>query len=239
MPSVKSFTVRTLKVLSIEEERFDATIDAGLSILSTMIADAEKDGKTVLSGEDAFKLYDTFGFPIDLTREIVEEKGLTLDDDTFRSLMNRQRERARAARGNIDGWSSGANSLIADLPATEFVGYDSPAADAKVLAIIGDGMLLDSVSEGECSIILDRTPFYGEGGGQVGDTGILTSEGVRLTVDDTKKTDGVYIHLCTLEEGSVKVGDILNASIDSDRRDAIRRNHSACHLLQAALREAR
>ncbi len=226
-----------LKVLSIEEERFDATIDAGLSILSTMIKDAEEAGKTILSGEDAFKLYDTFGFPIDLTREIVEEKGLSLDEETFRELMNRQRERARAARGNIDGWSNGANSLIAELPATEFVGYDSLTAKARVLAIIGDGMLLDSVSEGDCSIVLDRTPFYGEGGGQVGDTGVFEAEGLRLTVDDTKKTDGVYIHLCTLEEGSVKVGDELTVSVNAARRDAIRRNHSACHLLQAALRE--
>ena len=151
--------------------------------------------------------------------------------------MNRQRERARAARGNIDGWSNGANSLISDLPATEFVGYDGLTAKARVIAIIGDGMLLDSVSEGECSVILDRTPFYGEGGGQVGDTGVFEAEGVRLTVDDTKKTDGVYIHLCTLLDGSVKVGDELTVSVDAARRDAIRRNHSACHLLQAALRE--
>ena len=226
-----------LKVLSIEEERFAATIDAGLSILSTMIRDAEAAKKTVLSGEDAFKLYDTFGFPIDLTREIVEEKGLALDDETFRELMNRQRERARAARGSIDGWSNGANSPLAGLAATEFVGYESLTAKARVLAIIGDGMLLDTVSEGECSIVLDRTPFYGEGGGQVGDTGVFEAEGVRLTVDDTKKTDGVYIHLCTLEGGSVRVGDELTVSVDAERRDAIRRNHSACHLLQAALRE--
>ncbi len=236
-PELTEKSAYILKVLSLEEERFDATIDSGLSILSAMIDSALTDGKKILSGEDAFKLYDTFGFPIDLTREIAEEKGLSLDDGTFRELMNRQRERARAARGNIDGWASGGSELLDGILKTEFVGYESLDSEAKVIAIVGDGMLLDSVSEGECSVILDRTPFYGEGGGQVGDTGLLLSDSARLTVDDTKKTDGVYIHLCTLEEGSLRVGDTLRASVDPLRRDAIRRNHSACHLLQAALRE--
>ncbi len=226
-----------LKVLSIEEERFDATIDAGLSILSTMMEKAKASGLSILSGEDAFKLYDTFGFPIDLTREIVEENGLSLDHDTFLSLMNEQRTRARAARGSVGGWASGSGSLLGDLPVTEFVGYTDTHCKGKVLAIVANDMLVDELSEGECSIVLDRTVFYGEGGGQVGDIGTIVGDGVSLTVDDTKKTDGIYVHLCTLEKGAVKVGDELTLSLDKPRRDAICRNHSACHLLQAALRE--
>ena len=226
-----------LKVLSIEEERFDATIDAGLSILSTMIDKAKANGNSELSGEDAFKLYDTFGFPIDLTREIVEESGLSLDHETFLSLMNEQRARARAARGSIGGWASGSASLLDGIAETEFVGYTETECTAKVLAIIANDMLVEEISEGEFSLVLDRTVFYGEGGGQVGDTGTILGKGTALTVDDTKKTEGVYLHLCTLEKGAVKVGDELTLSIDTARRDAIRRNHSACHLLQAALRE--
>ena len=226
-----------LKVLSIEEERFDATIDAGLSILSTMIDKAKANGNSELSGEDAFKLYDTFGFPIDLTREIVEESGLSLDHETFLSLMNEQRARARAARGSIGGWASGSASLLDGIAETEFVGYTETECTAKVLAIIANDMLVEEISEGEFSLVLDRTVFYGEGGGQVGDTGTILGKGTALTVDDTKKTEGVYLHLCTLEKGAVRVGDELTLSIDTARRDAIRRNHSACHLLQAALRE--
>ncbi|MBR6546404.1 MAG: alanine--tRNA ligase, partial [Clostridia bacterium] len=226
-----------LKVLSIEEERFDATIDAGLSILSTMIDKAKANGNSELSGEDAFKLYDTFGFPIDLTREIVEESGLSLDHETFLSLMNEQRARARAARGSIGGWASGSASLLDGIAETEFVGYTETECTAKVLAIIANDMLVEEISEGEFSLVLDRTVLYGEGGGQVGDTGTILGKGTALTVDDTKKTEGVYLHLCTLEKGAVRVGDELTLSIDTARRDAIRRNHSACHLLQAALRE--
>ena len=226
-----------LKVLSIEEERFDATIDAGLSILSTMIDKAKANGNSELSGEDAFKLYDTFGFPIDLTREIVEESGLSLDHETFLSLMNEQRARARAARGSIGGWASGSASLLDGIAETEFVGYTETECTAKVLAIIANDMLVEEISEGEFSLVLDRTVFYGEGGGQVGDTGTILGKGTALTVDDTKKTEGVYLHLCTLEKGAVRIGDELTLSIDTARRDAIRRNHSACHLLQAALRE--
>ena len=226
-----------LKVLSIEEERFDATIDAGLSILSTMIDKAKANGNSELSGEDAFKLYDTFGFPIDLTREIVEESGLSLDHETFLSLMNEQRARARAARGSIGGWANGSASLLDGIAETEFVGYTETECTAKVLAIIANDMLVEEISEGEFSLVLDRTVFYGEGGGQVGDTGTILGKGTALTVDDTKKTEGVYLHLCTLEKGAVRVGDELTLSIDTARRDAIRRNHSACHLLQAALRE--
>ncbi|MBQ8146657.1 MAG: alanine--tRNA ligase [Clostridia bacterium] len=223
------------KVLSLEEERFDATIDAGLSILEGLVSEARKNGKATLDGADAFKLYDTFGFPIDLTREIAEENGLTTDMETFEALMKEQKQRARDARANISGWSDKAKSF--DLEKTEFVGYGSTESSGKVIAILDEsGEMVDSVSEGECSVILDKTAFYGEGGGQVGDTGALMGEGCEISVLDTKKTDGVYIHMCNVVSGKVSVGDILSGRVDKARREAIMRNHSAVHMLQAALR---
>ncbi|MBQ9774297.1 MAG: alanine--tRNA ligase [Clostridia bacterium] len=225
-----------LKVVAMEEERFDATIDAGLAILNTVIEDAKNAGAKVLSGEDVFKLYDTFGFPIDLTREIAEEAGLSIDEEKFAALMQEQKVRAREARANVSGWSGASKNLLADLPATSFVGYEKLCAKAKVLAILTDDMTVNEISEGDCSVILDATPFYGEGGGQIGDTGVITASGAELLVTDTKKSDGVYIHLCTVQSGAVKVGDTVTASVDASRRAAIMRNHSACHLLQSALR---
>ena len=225
------------KVISIEEERFAATIDAGLSILSGLTETAKAEGKTVLSGSDAFRLYDTFGFPIDLTREIAGEQGITVDEDEFKKLMKEQKERARSARANISGWSDAAKSLLTDFDKTEFAGYTENKCSAKVLGILADDMQLTTVSEGDFTLILDKTVFYGEGGGQVGDTGVITTEGgVSITVTDTKKSDGVYLHLCTINNGTLSVGDTVSAEIDVCRRNAIRRNHTACHMLQAALR---
>ncbi|MBO5355142.1 MAG: alanine--tRNA ligase [Clostridia bacterium] len=230
-----------LKVISMEEERFDATIDAGLSILSNMIRDAIKTGRKDLSGEDAFKLYDTFGFPLDLTKEILAENHLDIDEETFKKLMKDQRERARAARGNVSGWDNATKSLLGDLPQTIFRGYDSfRTDDAEVLAIIvedEDGArAVNEITEGDCTVILNKTVFYGEGGGQVGDRGTLSSPALLMNVRDTKKTDGIYLHLCTMVSGSLKVGDKVCARIDGAYREAIARNHSVAHLLQAALR---
>ena len=225
-----------LKVIAIEEERFDATIDAGLSILNKLVEDAKSNNLTTLSGEDVFKLYDTYGFPIDLTREIAEEAGLAIDEARFTALMQEQKVRAREARANISGWSDASKNLLADIPATNFVGYDSMNASAKVLAILADDMSVNQVSEGDCTVILDTTPFYGEGGGQIGDTGTLVCGEAVITVTDTKKTDGIYIHLGTVANGVLKVGDVVDARVDAHRREAIMRNHSACHLLQSALR---
>ena len=224
------------KVLSMEEERFDATIDAGLSILSNLIRGAIDSKADTISGEEVFKLYDTFGFPIDLTREIAEESHLHIDEETFNVLMKQQKTRAREARANISGWSESSKTLLADLPKTEFTGYTDYRSEAKILAILCEDASVDSVSEGDCTIILDRTPFYGEGGGQVGDEGTMYAEGKLLNVYDTKKTDGVYIHLCTVVNGTFSVGDTVMADISDVRRHAIARNHSAAHLLQAALR---
>ena len=225
------------KVISMEEERFAATIDAGLSILSNMIRKATEDGVKNLSGEDVFRLYDTYGFPIDLTREIAEEQHLEIDEESFKNLMKTQKERARAARANISGWSDASKNLLSSFSATEFVGYDNDTCEAKVVAIINDDETFDEITEGEFTLVTDKTVFYGEGGGQVGDTGIISSGDTMITVSDTKKMDGVYLHICTLVSGKIKVSDTVKLEINRSRREAIKRNHSACHLLQAALRQ--
>ena len=225
-----------LKVIVLEEERFNATIDAGLGILSGIIESALSEGKKVISGEDAFKLYDTFGFPVDLTREIAEEKGLSIDDESFTLLMKEQKDRARAARGNISGWSDSSKSLLKNLPETEFLGYTAYECEGKVLGIFQDSEAVESLSEGECTIVTDKTVFYGEGGGQVGDTGVITLGNTSLTVLDTKKTDGVYLHECRVENGEIKLGDTVTLTVNKERRNSIKRNHSSAHLLQAALR---
>ena len=224
-------------IIANEEERFNATIDAGLAILNDLIDKAKAENKTVLDGAEVFKLYDTYGFPIDLTREIAEEKGLEIDEEAYKAEMQAQRERARNARKDIGGWSESSKTLLSSLAKTEFKGYDNSSVSAKVLAIIDGDNALDEISEGECSVILDTTTFYGEGGGQVGDTGTISTENATLTVLDTKKTDGVYIHICHVENGTLKVGDTVTAAIDECRRNTIRRNHSAAHLLQGALRK--
>ncbi len=226
-----------LKVISIEEERFDATIDAGLGILNTIIESVKAEGKTVVAGEDVFKLYDTFGFPLDLTREIILENGLDIDEEAFNALMKAQKERARAARGNIGGWDSSNKEIFAGMSATEFTGYTETATEAIVVAIIVDGMLVNEVNEGEFTLILDKTPFYGEGGGQVGDAGMIENENSGAVVFDTKKMDGIYLHICIKPWGIIKVGDTVRAKVGVNRRQAIMRNHSSLHLLQAALRQ--
>ena len=225
-----------LKVASLEESRFNATIDAGLGILEGVIAEASAAGKSTISGADAFKLYDTFGFPIDLTREIAEERGLAIDETEFTALMNEQKQRARAARGNISGWSDSSKDVIAGLAATEFVGYGALTTEAKLLSILVDGESVPAASEGECTLIFDKTPFYGEGGGQVGDTGVI-SGACEAVVSDTKKLGGVYIHEVKIESGELRVGESYTLSVDGARRASIKRNHSSAHLLQAALRE--
>ena len=226
-----------LKVIVLEEERFNATIDAGLGILSGIIDAALQSGDKLISGKDAFKLYDTFGFPVDLTREIAEEKGLGIDDKEFTQLMDEQKTRARAARGNISGWSDSSKSLLDGIKETEFLGYTSLECQAKVVSIITDTESVSSITEGECSVILDKTVFYGEGGGQVGDSGVIISDSVNATVLDTKKTNGIYIHQIKMESGCLNVGDTVSLAVDSTRRASIKRNHSSAHLLQAALRE--
>ncbi len=218
-------------VLANEEASFAKTIDQGLVILEELTA---KGG--TLSGDDAFKLYDTYGFPLDLTKDILAEKGMDLDEEGFTRRMEEQRITARTSRKAADAESWKSDGVALDgVAATEFLGYAEDCAKAKILAIVADGAQVESIgADGKAIIILDRTPFYGEGGGQVGDTGMIGEFKVENT---TKNASGIFMHLGCLEQGSLKVGDEVVAEIDAARRAAIRRNHTAAHLLQAALRE--
>ena len=223
-------------LISKEEESFERTIDAGLGVLDDMLAS----GCEKLSGEDAFKLYDTFGFPIDLTKEILEEKGMSVDEDKFNELMREQRERARAARKNAgaDAWE-GKENPVAKLESTKFVGYTENSCDANIIAIVnGDELCNDAFEGDDVIVVLDKTPFYAESGGQVGDIGkIFTDNGV-LTVENTTKThNGVFLHFGRITQGKLSAGDSVNASICAETRDATRRNHTSAHLLQAALKQ--
>ncbi len=222
------------KVISNEEAGFAKTIDQGLAILSELTA---KGG--VLSGEDAFKLYDTYGFPLDLTVDILAEKGMTVDEDRFKELMNEQRQKARDARKASDGESWKSDGIGFDgVDATAFLGYTNDTCAAKILDIVTEGEHTLTAGEGSKAIVvLDQTVFYGEGGGQVGDTGVLTLNGAEFKVTDTRKTPGgVFTHFGTVVKGAFSVGDTVTAAIDTVRRNAIRRNHTAAHLLQAGLR---
>ena len=225
-----------LKVINMEEDRFRQTLDAGLSMLEKRLSELSAEGKTLLEGAEAFKLYDTYGFPVDLTREIAAEAGIALDEEGFTALMNEQKTRARAARGNVSGWSKESLGALKTLEKTEFLGYEAFDCEGKLLAILVDGESVETLSEGEATLVFDRTVFYGEGGGQVGDKGRISAGDTALTVTDTKKTDGIYLHAVTLENGTVRVGDTLTLSICKARRAAIARNHTAAHLLQSALR---
>ena len=223
------------KILSIEEANFDKTIDKGLELLSENIAKLEAEGKKELPGADLFKLYDTYGFPADLVIEILEEKGFTANTDEFKACMDEQKRTARERMRDNGGWKKENLDILGDIAKTEF-DYANTEITAKAIAIVVDGELVDAVSEGEFTVILDKTVFYGEGGGQVGDSGVITFEGGSAKVVDTKKIDGRYMHVCALENGILKVGTEVKAAIDVARREAIRRNHSSVHLLQAALR---
>ena len=229
------------RVIKIEEERFSETIDSGLSILEGKIAELEKNGEKLLGGEDAFRLYDTYGFPIDLTVEILEEKGLEADIDGFNAQMQQQKERSREDRkvGEEAAWSEDIYQTLSKDIKTEFVGYDNKECTATVSVIVKDGELADSVSDGEDAVvILDKTVIYGESGGQMGDRGTLCGSGFKMTVTDSKKLgDGKILHHVTVDEGTASVGDSVTVTYDVKKRDATARNHSTTHLLQQARRE--
>ncbi len=225
------------KLIKVEEDNFAKTIEQGFQMLQSIIED---DSIKVLSGEDAFKLNDTYGFPIDLTREILGEKGIEVDVERYKKLMVEQKKRSRDARKNAgaDAWVSDATDL-SDVSATEFVGYTDYECDATIKAIVKDGERVESAVEGESVVIvLDKTPFYAESGGQIADTGVITMDGTEVSVDNVSKdNNGIFLHVCEVTTGVVKVGDKVNAKIDCSRREDIKRNHTAAHLLQAALRE--
>ena len=225
-------------IVSAEEERFSQTLDNGRSYLDAAIAGLAEG--TELPGEVAFKLHDTYGFPIDLTVEIAEAARHEVDMAAFDACMTEQKERARAA-ANRDAWGDFNNvwtALSDKLPATDFRGYDEESCEAKVLAIVSEGSEVASAAEGsEVEVVLDATPFYAEMGGQCGDTGAIRCDGATLRVTDTKGKGSLYAHACVVEQGTLEVGATVTATIDHGRRELIRRNHTATHLLDAALKQ--
>ena len=226
------------KIIRIEEENFAKTIDGGLKIFADMLAEHQSKGEKTFSGSDAFKLYDTYGFPIDLTIEMVEEQGMTVDQDEFHKQMDEQRTRARKAREALGDLGWAGVEFGKDVPETEFVGYTNTAIDgAKVVALVVENELAEEMMPGvEGIAVLDKTPLYAEMGGQVGDHGVISANGMTFTVNDVQKNKGgKYMHYGKLTEGTLKVGDVVSASIDTERRRAIARAHSATHLLQKAL----
>jgi alanyl-tRNA synthetase len=236
-PELDEKRVMITKLIGVEEESFVKTIDQGLQLLNTYIDSANQ---TVFSGADAFLLNDTYGFPIDLTKEIVAERGMTVDEDEFKRLMLEQRERARAARKNAgaDAWR-GERALLDGVPETEFLGYKQFDTAAKVLAIIKDGERVESATAGdEIVLVLDQTTFYAESGGQVGDIGTIESKDAMIDVKDTTKNHAKnYLHHAVVTAGQITVNEQVQAAVNSGNRLAVMRNHTAAHLLQASLRK--
>ncbi|HEY9063199.1 MAG TPA: alanine--tRNA ligase [Pseudobacteroides sp.] len=228
------------KVIKIEEEKFQHTIDQGLAILNGYISELKSSGGKVLSGDKAFKLHDTYGFPFDLTREIVEENGFSVDEDEFKAEMQKQKDTARIAHGNKDGagWDESIYSQLDKAIKTEFIGYDNFECESTILFIIKDGQLVDNVQEcDDAVIILDKTAFYGESGGQAGDIGYLQAKNALFKVNDCKKTaDGKFLHIGKVEKGLIEKGSTIAAKVDVSSRMSTARNHTVTHLLQKALR---
>ncbi len=228
------------KVVRIEEERFESTVDQGIVILNEFISEVKEKNKTILPGEMVFKLHDTYGFPLDLTREIAEENGLGIDEDGFKKEMDAQKKKARDAHNSKDtsAWADSVFDKLDKNLKTIFAGYSQTSADAKILYIVKDGEIVETAQEGdEVTVILDTTPFYAESGGQVGDTGTVTTGNGKIQVRDcTKTADGKYLHSGVVESGLIETGNQAKAEIDVKRRMAICRNHTVTHLLHKALR---
>ncbi len=238
-PELNEEKDRAAKILKIEEERFARTLEQGMRMLDELLAKLKASGKKKIPGSEIFKLYDTFGFPLDLTRDIAQDSGFEMDEKGFNAALQEQRERARASWvGEEEAIDSKYRELLSESGSTEFVGYDTFETESVVKAIMKNGSVVEELFEGEeAEVFLDRTPFYGESGGQVGDTGSMISEKVKMSVEDTKKPlDGLYSHRVKVRRGTLKVWMKVIAKVDAQRRKDIMRNHTATHLLQAALR---
>ncbi len=239
-PELEERKVQIKKVIQAEEEKFQETIHQGINILEDYIEELIEKGDKCLSGEKAFKLYDTYGFPLDLTREILEEKGLIVDEEGFNKQMEEQRNRARKARESVvdSGWKNGQSTEVFSDYGTQFVGYDTLKIETKVLGLFKQGEPVENLEEDEQGIIiLKETPFYGESGGQVGDTGYIRGENFVARVLDTKRVNDVIIHFIKVESGKVNIEEPVDAIVDKERRENIKRNHSATHLLHRALKD--
>ena len=238
-PELREKQAYITRVIRNEEENFAKTIDAGMHIFSDLLAEHQAKGERVFSGADAFKLYDTYGFPIDLTREMVQEQDMTVDEDAFQELMEQQRVRARKAREALGDLAWAGVDLGLDTTPTKFTGYDHTVYQGTILAIVCDGEVCSEIDEGKQGVlVLDCTPFYAEMGGQVADHGVIETDGALFQVTDVQKDKaGKFLHHGVMHSGRLQVEQTVTARIDTDRRKAIMRAHSATHLLQAALRE--
>ena len=238
-PELREKQAYITRVIRNEEENFAKTIDAGMHIFSDLLAEHQAKGERVFSGADAFKLYDTYGFPIDLTREMVQEQDMTVDEDAFQELMEQQRVRARKAREALGDLAWAGVDLGLDTTPTKFTGYDHTVDQGTILAIVCDGEVCSEIDEGKQGVlVLDCTPFYAEMGGQVADNGVIETDGALFQVTDVQKDKaGKFLHHGVMHSGHLQVEQTVTARIDTDRRKAIMRAHSATHLLQAALRE--
>ena len=238
-PDLREKQTYITKVIRTEEENFGRTIDGGMKIFSDLLAEHKQKLEKIFSGADAFRLYDTFGFPIDLTMEMAADEGLSVDENAFQKLMKEQKERAREARKALGDLGWAGVEFGKDVPATEFVGYDHSECDAKIVAIVADEELREEAAAGaEAVVVLDQSPFYAEMGGQVADHGTITADGVVFTVADVQKNKGgKFMHYGRLAQGVLHVGDTVHAAIDMERRKAIQRAHSTTHLLDAALKK--
>ena len=236
-PELRERQAYITKIIRVEEENFAKTIDGGMRIFDDMLAGHKEKGESVFSGADAFKLYDTYGFPIDLTIEMVEEAGMTVDQAGFKALMEEQRVRARKAREALGDLGWAGIEFGKDMPATQFVGYTQTEAQGQILALVAEEELRDEVGTGaEAIVVLDQTPFYAEMGGQIADHGVIKTDSALFEVHDVQKNKGgKYMHTGVVKAGALKVGDTVTASIDVERRQALARAHSATHLLQRAL----
>ena len=241
-PELKEKQEYVQQVIKLEEERFHVTLHDGMRIVEEMVAKLKAEGGKQISGQQAFTLYDTYGFPLDLTEDTAEEHGLTVDKSGFQKAMEEQRRRARAARQET-GMITQLQELYAELGQklgpTQFLGYEASRATANVTALIVEGVRSEQAEEGdEVQVVLNETPFYGESGGQVGDTGLLTSDNCRVRITDTRKVyNNLLVHLGKVESGTLKEGELVEAALDLERRRAIARNHTATHLLHKALKQ--
>ncbi|MFB9989222.1 alanine--tRNA ligase [Bacillus benzoevorans] len=238
-PQVKENRAFIEKVIKNEEDRFHETLHEGLAILSEVIKQERNSGSTVISGADIFRLYDTFGFPVELTEEYAEDEGMTIDHEGFEAEMEQQRERARSARADVDSMHVQSGVLTDIKNESEFIGYDNLEVTANVSVLLKEGQVVQEAAAGEeIQFILDKTPFYAESGGQIADKGTITAAGVKAEIQDVQKApNGQHLHRAIVTEGTLKVNTTVQAAIDAETRAKIIKNHTATHLLQKALKE--
>ena len=230
---------RVQKILRLEEERFNKTLEQGLVMLNSIITDMKKKGDKIIPGDELFKLYDTFGFPLDIAKDVADEHDLQIDEPGFHKEMEIQKTKARASWSAEEvAVASVYRELFQQYPKTVFVGYDAFDAEATVLAIIKNGKIVHELNQGDTGeVLLDRTPFYAESGGQSGDSGELSANGLKVVVTDTKKpVEGMHIHKISIKKGSLITGSKLHCSVDHSSRTATMRNHTTTHLLHTALK---